>query len=117
MYRHAVVASLDGTEPPPAEVLFGGEELDPGLRRSLARLYLDGEYLKLLSERALSGGLHGRTGPEGALLKLVWSEVSQRAAEIAGEVLGPDSLRGTAGRDLVDARSLSIRTRNGVIGV
>jgi alkylation response protein AidB-like acyl-CoA dehydrogenase len=85
-----------------------GEEMDPVLRRSLARLHLEGEYLKLLSERALSGGLHGRAGPEGALLKIVWSEVSQRVAEIAGEVLGPDSLRGAAGRDLIDARSLSI---------
>jgi alkylation response protein AidB-like acyl-CoA dehydrogenase len=85
-----------------------GEAIDPVLRRSLARLYLDGEYLKLLSERALSGGMHGRQGPEGALVKLVWSEVAQRAAEISGEVLGPDALCGEAGRDRVGSRSLTI---------
>ena len=85
-----------------------GGSIDPSLRRSLARLYLDGEYLKLLGERALSGGMHGRSGPEGALIKLVWSDGAQRAAEISGDVLGADALCGEAGRDRVGARSLSI---------
>ena len=50
----------------------GGAAGDASLRRSLARLYLDGEYLKLLSDRAVSAAVHGRAGAEGALVKLVW---------------------------------------------
>src|SRR5437588_314597 len=46
---------------------------DPLLRQRLARLYLEGEYLKLLSDRAVSGALHGReAGPETSLAQLVW---------------------------------------------
>jgi alkylation response protein AidB-like acyl-CoA dehydrogenase len=85
-----------------------GAPIAPVLRRRLAWLYLEGEYLKLLSERALSGGLHGRPGPEGALIKIVWSEVSQRAAEIAQDVLGAEALCGDTGREVVSARSLTI---------
>src|SRR5436305_3531092 len=45
---------------------------DPVLRQGLARLYLEGECLKLLSDRAVSGLLHGReAGPETSLAKLV----------------------------------------------
>ena len=61
-----------------------------------------------MSERALSGGIHGRVGPEGALIKIVWSEVSQRAAEIAQDVLGAEALCGETGREVVHARSLTI---------
>lgn len=81
---------------------------DPGLRRSLARLYLEGELLKLLSYRALSAVIHGRSGAEGALTKLVWSETAQRVEETTAEVLGPDALLGRWGRDRVYARALSI---------
>src|SRR5437588_5334135 len=63
---------------------------DPVLRQGLARLYLEGEYLKLLSDRAVSGLLHGReAGPETSLAKLVWSECESHIAEVAGQVLGP----------------------------
>ena len=82
---------------------------DPALRQHLARVYLEGELLKLLSERALSGALHGRTlGPEGSLAKLVWSEAEQHVCEVAGDVLGPDANRGRWGRDRVGMRSHTI---------
>src|SRR5690606_17147392 len=81
---------------------------DPGLRRELARLYLAGEYLKLLSDRALSGVVHRRAGPEAALTKLVWSETEQQVAEVAGQVLGAAALGGTWGRFRLHARSYSI---------
>jgi alkylation response protein AidB-like acyl-CoA dehydrogenase len=81
---------------------------DPVLRRRLARLYLEAEYLKLLSDRALSAVVHGRAGPEGALTKLVWSETEQHIAEVAAEVLGPAALQGRWGRERVYARSYSI---------
>ena len=65
---------------------------------SSRRVYLEGELLKLISERALSAELHGRAmGPEGSIAKLVWSEAEQHLAEVAGDVLGPDALDGLVG--------------------
>ena len=82
---------------------------DPVLRTRLARAYLHAELLKLISDRAISGELHGRAlGPEGSIAKLQWSETEQLVAEIAGDVLGPDANSGTWGRDRVAARSHTI---------
>ena len=82
---------------------------DPVLRQRLARLYLEGELLKLLSERAISGAIHGREmGPESSLAKLVWSETEQHVGETAGAVLGADANSGTWGRDRVYMRALTI---------
>jgi alkylation response protein AidB-like acyl-CoA dehydrogenase len=81
----------------------------PAVRQALARVYLEAEYLKLLSDRAISAELHGRPlGPESSLAKLVWSEVENHIAEAAGEVLGPDANTGEWGRDRVYVRALSI---------
>jgi alkylation response protein AidB-like acyl-CoA dehydrogenase len=82
---------------------------DPVKRQALAALYLEGELLKLVSERAISGALHGRAmGPEGSIAKLVWSEAEQRLGEVAGDVLGADANSGTWGRDRVYMRALTI---------
>ena len=82
---------------------------DPVIRRTLARVYLEAEYLKLLADRAISGALHGRaTGPESSIAKLVWSETEQHLVEVAAEVLGPDANRGRWGRDLVYSRAMTI---------
>ena len=82
---------------------------DPVVRQGLARLYLEGEYLKLLSDRAVSGLLHDRpAGPETSLAKLVWSECETHIAEMAGELLGPAANSGSWGRDRVYVRALSI---------
>ncbi len=82
---------------------------DPVIRRKLARVYLEAEYLKLLADRAISGALHGRaTGLESSIAKLVWSETGQHLAEVAADVLGPDANRGTWGRDAVYSRSMTI---------
>jgi len=81
---------------------------DASARRDLARLYLAGEFLKLLSDRALSGVVHGRAGPEGSLTKLVWSETEQEIAEVAARVLGPDGLDGPWARARLHSRSYSI---------
>jgi alkylation response protein AidB-like acyl-CoA dehydrogenase len=81
----------------------------PAVRQALARAYLEAEYLKLLSDRAISAELHGRPlGPESSLAKLVWSEVENHIAEAAGEVLGPSANTGEWGRDRVYVRALSI---------
>ncbi len=82
---------------------------DPVVRQRLARLYLEGELLKLLSERAISGALHGRElGPESSLAKLVWSEAMQHVGEVAADVLGADADEGEWGRSRVAARSYTI---------
>jgi alkylation response protein AidB-like acyl-CoA dehydrogenase len=82
---------------------------DPVLRERLAGVYLEGELLKLISERALSGELHGRPmGPEGSIAKLLWSEAEQHIAEVAADVLGPDALTGSWARDRVYSRALTI---------
>ena len=82
---------------------------DPVLRQDLGRLYLQGEYLKLLSDRAVSGVLHGRpAGPETSLAKLVWSECETQIADMAGQILGAHANTGSWGRDRVYVRALSI---------
>ena len=81
----------------------------PVVRQALARVYLEAEYLKLLSNRAISAELHGRPlGPESSLAKLVWSDVENHIAEAAGEVLGPAANTGEWGRDRVYVRAMSI---------
>jgi alkylation response protein AidB-like acyl-CoA dehydrogenase len=75
----------------------------------LARVYVEAEYLKLLADRAVSGAIHGRpAGPESSLIKLVWSEVQQHLAEVAGDVLGPEANTGRWGHERVYAPSYSI---------
>ena len=82
---------------------------DPVLRQNLARLYVEGEYLKLLSDRAISGLLHGRqAGPETSVAKLVWSDCESHVADLAGQLLGPAANTGSWGRDRVYVRALSI---------
>jgi alkylation response protein AidB-like acyl-CoA dehydrogenase len=82
---------------------------DPVLRQKLAHIYLEGEYLKLLSDRAVSGLLHGRaTGPESSLVKLVWSDLGNHVAEVTSEVLGPEGLLGGRGVQRVSVRQSSI---------
>ena len=82
---------------------------DPVLRAKLARVYLEGELLKLISDRAISAELRGRTmGPEGSIAKLLWSETEQHITEIASDVFGPDALEGRWARDRVYSRALTI---------
>ncbi len=82
---------------------------DPVLRQRLARAYLEGEFLKLLAWRAVSGMTHGReAGPESSVAKLLWSDLHQEIGQIAGEVLGPAANVGDWGRDRVYTRAMSI---------
>src|SRR5436190_2626390 len=82
---------------------------DPVLRQHIARVYMEGELLKLISERALSAELHGRAmGPEGSIAKLLWSETEQHVGDLASAVLGPDALSGDWARDRVYSRALTI---------
>jgi alkylation response protein AidB-like acyl-CoA dehydrogenase len=82
---------------------------DPRMRERLARVYLHGELLKLLADRAISGQLHGRPGgPESSLVKLVWSETELELAALASDLWGPEGLSGAPGHGLVGARSMGI---------
>jgi alkylation response protein AidB-like acyl-CoA dehydrogenase len=86
-----------------------GAHRDPVLRRRLARVYLEGEYLKLLADRAVSAAAHGRPpGPESSLTKLVWADTQQHVAEVAADVLGVDVLAGEWGNEQLHVRGLSI---------
>ncbi|KAA0235684.1 MAG: acyl-CoA dehydrogenase [Actinobacteria bacterium] len=82
---------------------------DASIRRRLAEVYLQAEYLKLLSDRAVSGQVHGRPfGPESSIAKLVWSDLEQDIARLAGEIQGLAANSGEWGRERVYARALSI---------
>jgi len=86
-----------------------GVTASSAVRLRLAEVYLQGELLKLLADRAVSGALAGRTmGPESSIAKLVWSDAEQLLGEVAGDVLGPEANTGDWGRDRVYMRALSI---------
>ena len=79
------------------------------LRQQLARVYLEGELLKLISERAhLGRAARPRDGPRGQHRQALWSEAEQHVAEVASDVLGPDALDGSWARDRVYSRALTI---------
>lgn len=63
---------------------------DPVLRQKLAQAFVELEVFRLNTTRALSNlAKRGAPGPEGSIQKLYWSELNQRNAQIAMEVLGP----------------------------
>ena len=79
------------------------------MRQQLARLWSAAEIQRLLSERATERSLRGLPpGPEGSLIKLVWSQVSQDLPDVATHILGPGALDGDWGTALVHAQSLTI---------
>ena len=67
---------------------------DPVIRQRLAQAYVDLEVFRLNTTRSLSAlNKTGAPGPEGSIQKLYWSELNQRNAQIALEVLGPYALQ------------------------
>lgn len=72
---------------------------DASLRQRLAQAVIEQELFKLHNWRVLTGVLrHGKPGPESSLVKLFWSEMSQRLHDTAMDVLGPSAqlVRGDA---------------------
>jgi len=62
-------------------------------RQELARLVTRLKIVELHGLRTLSGVAQGGPpGPEGSLVKLLWSETNQRLAALALDVLGPASV-------------------------
>ncbi|MHB8451607.1 MAG: acyl-CoA dehydrogenase family protein [Mycobacteriales bacterium] len=67
-----------------------GADADPRVRQRLAQSYVEMRLFQLHNWRALASLAQGRPpGPEGSLLKLYWSQASQRMHAVALAVLGP----------------------------
>lgn len=63
---------------------------NPLFRERLAKIYTDVKLFKLNTLRQNAGLGKGQIpGPEGSLLKMQWSEMGQRLAELALEIEGP----------------------------
>ena len=62
---------------------------DPIIRQRIAQAYLELEVFRTTATRALSRISRGGVpGPEGSILKIFWSEMNQRLAQIAMETTG-----------------------------
>jgi alkylation response protein AidB-like acyl-CoA dehydrogenase len=61
---------------------------DPIDRQRLARLAIDVAVLRLSTYRNVSRIMRGRPGPEGSMLKLLWSELEQEIMEAAASISG-----------------------------
>jgi len=78
---------------------------------ALADLHMRCETIRLLAWKGLTDvERYGQPGPEGSLVKWLWSDTNQRLTQLAVDVLGPDAL--AAGQDwsyeLLRARGNSI---------
>jgi alkylation response protein AidB-like acyl-CoA dehydrogenase len=67
-----------------------GIDGDPIVRQKLAQAYLRYEAFRMTLARAMSKlGRGEMPGPEGSILKVVWSELFQEMAQSSMEMLGP----------------------------
>lgn len=75
-----------------------GAIADPAFRDEAAKLYVEGELLRLLSARALSNQLNGgAAGPEGTFGKMIAAPHGQRLSDLAKRTEGPAGMiRGRA---------------------
>jgi alkylation response protein AidB-like acyl-CoA dehydrogenase len=68
---------------------------DPVIRQQLARHFTEVEIMKLNNWRTLTRLLRREpVGPEASVIKLFWSEMSQRMHDTAMELMGPHGLLG-----------------------
>jgi alkylation response protein AidB-like acyl-CoA dehydrogenase len=67
-----------------------GRSSDPLVRQKIAQLTIEARALQLNGFRAVTALQRtGIPGPEGSILKLMWSELNQRMAETAVDIAGP----------------------------
>lgn len=86
-----------------------GGAADIGVRRTLARLWVRAETLRLLSEASVETALADQPlGAEASLGKLVWSELEAQLADAAAGVVGPASNTDRWGYWRASAPALSI---------
>jgi alkylation response protein AidB-like acyl-CoA dehydrogenase len=70
-----------------------GQPLEPGVRDELIRRYAEARVVGLLGQRALAAlGEGGRPGAAQSVIKLAWSQVSQRLGETVLAASGPPAL-------------------------
>src|SRR5438270_1478935 len=71
---------------------------DPLYADALAELHVRCESLRLMAWKGLTDTeRYGQPGPEGSLVKWLWSDTNQRLTELAVDIVGPEAL--TAGTD------------------
>jgi alkylation response protein AidB-like acyl-CoA dehydrogenase len=72
-----------------------GQLDDPRVADALADLHIRTEILRLTAYRGLSViDQYGQPGPEGSLVKWLWSETNQMLTQLAPSIVGPDALTG-----------------------
>jgi alkylation response protein AidB-like acyl-CoA dehydrogenase len=92
---------------------------DPLVRQKLAQSWMDVEIFRLHNAKTLTRLARGeQIGPESSLVKLFWTEMSQKLYETAGSVFGEDALvtagdpraldRGRWARGMLWSRAASI---------
>jgi alkylation response protein AidB-like acyl-CoA dehydrogenase len=66
---------------------------DPLYADALAQLHVRCEAIRLLAWKGLSDvERYGQPGPEGSLVKWLWSETNQQLTQLAADVVGPGAL-------------------------
>lgn len=86
-----------GSGPSARELIKGldaaGALEDPVLRDEAAKIYIEGEILRLLAYRSLSDRMNAQTpGPEGAIRKMLAAPHGQRVVDLAKRAQGPDGM-------------------------
>ncbi len=84
---------------------------DPVVADRLGELHLKAEVLRLTAYRGLTAvEKYGQPGPEGSLIKWMWSETNQQLTQFAADLLGPSALEagGSWAYELLRARGNSI---------
>jgi alkylation response protein AidB-like acyl-CoA dehydrogenase len=84
---------------------------DARIADELGELHLRCETLRLLAWKGLTDTeRYGQPGPEGSLVKWLWSETNQRATQAAVDIVGPEALAGDSawGHELLRARGNTI---------
>ena len=84
-----------------AEATANGAITDPGIRQRLARYYTQIQIIRINGLRTLTATYTGRKDPSvgalGATNKMLWSEMHQRAMELALDVYGPAAMLADVG--------------------
>src|SRR5690606_39450506 len=62
------------------------------LFRSLMRLWVEAEVLRLTNERAARARRAGTPGPEGSTAKLHWADLNKRIYSFCVDLMGPEGM-------------------------
>jgi alkylation response protein AidB-like acyl-CoA dehydrogenase len=86
-----------GSGPTARDLIYGliesGRAADPLLRDEAAKLYIEGEILRLLAFRSLSDRMNARpSGPEGAIRKMIAAPHGQKVVDLAKRSQGAAGL-------------------------